>query len=132
MLPWIAVPLGAAGAWMALRANAVGWWLVAASAGLLALDLLITLVWSKKTRARSDQPLLNRREAQYVGRRVRVVEAITGGEGKVRVADTVWRARGPDCAAGTWVSVVAAEGSYLVVCSDETTDRGASDLPTPP
>jgi inner membrane protein len=119
ILPWIAVPLGGAGILMALRGSATGWWLLAGAVGLLAVDLLITLVWARRTRARSDQPLLNQRGAQYIGRRVCVVEDIAGGEGKVRVADTIWRARGPDCAAGTWVRVVAAEGSYLVVSADE-------------
>ncbi|MFN3743588.1 MAG: NfeD family protein [Hyphomicrobiaceae bacterium] len=119
LLPWIAVPLGAAGLVMALRGSPTGWWLLACGVGLLAIDLLITLVWARRTRARSDQPLLNQRGAQYIGRRVCVVEAIAGGEGKVRVADTVWRVRGRDCAVGTWVRVVAAEDSHLVVSADE-------------
>jgi hypothetical protein len=123
MLPWIAVPLGAAGVFMAIRGNATGWWLVAIAVVLLVVDLLIDLAWARRARTSSDQPLLNRREAQYIGRTVRVVEAIVGGEGKVRVGDTVWRARGPDCASGTWVRVVAAEGGYLVVSADEASNR---------
>jgi membrane protein implicated in regulation of membrane protease activity len=75
-------------------------------------------VWSRRTRERSDQPLLNQRGAQVVGRTVRVVEAIAGGQGKVRIADTVWPVRGPDCAEGSWVKVIAAEGAYLVVAGD--------------
>jgi membrane protein implicated in regulation of membrane protease activity len=35
----------------------------------------------------------------------------------VRIADTVWPARGPDCDEGTWVKVVGADGSYLVVAA---------------
>lgn len=126
LLPWIAVPLGGAGLVMGLRGSTTGWWLLAGGVGLLAVDLLITLVWARRTRARTDQPLLNRREAQYIGRTVRVVEAITGGEGKVRVGDTVWRARGPDCAMGVWVRVVAAEGAYLIVAVDEASGGATS------
>lgn len=120
MLPWVAVPIGAVGAWMALRGSTTGWLLVAISVALLAIDLLISLIWSRRMRERSDQPKLNQRGAQYIGRQVCVIEDLVGGEGKVRVADTVWRARGPDCVAGDWVRVVAVDGPYLVVAPNET------------
>ena len=126
MLPWVAVPLGAVGAWMALRANTTGWWLMGASVAMLALDLIIDFAWMRRAGERCDQPKLNQRGAQYIGRQVCVAEAIVGGEGKVRVADTVWRARGPDCIAGDWVRVVAVDGPYLVVAPNESspeTDR---------
>ena len=44
----------------------------------------------------SDEPDLNTRAAQYVGRVVTVEEAISHGRGKVRVGDTVWNAQGAD------------------------------------
>ena len=40
----------------------------------------------------TDEPDLNIRAAQYIGREVMVEEAITGGRGKVRVGDTLWPA----------------------------------------
>ena len=120
MLPWIAVPISCAGLLMGVRGSTTGWWLLAGGIGLLVVDVLITFVWARRTRERSDQPLLNQRGAQVVGRTVRVVEAIAGGQGKVRIADTVWPARGPDCAEGSWVRVIAAEGAYLVVARDES------------
>lgn len=127
LLPWVAVPIGLAGVWMALRGSATGWLLVAISAGLLLIDLLITLVWSRRARELNDQPKLNQRGAQCIGRQVRVVEDIVGGEGKVRVADTVWRVRGPDCAAGDWVLVVAVDGPYLVVTPRESSPAATPD-----
>ena len=45
--------------------------------------------------AASDEPDLNLRAVQYVGRVVTVEEAITGGRGKVRVGDTLWPLRAP-------------------------------------
>jgi len=45
----------------------------------------------------------------------------------VRVGDTVWRARGPDCTTGTWVRVVAADKGYLVVSADEGPVNPAPD-----
>ncbi len=125
MLPWFAVPIVGVGLVMTARGSATGWWLIAGGALLLAVDLAISLIWSRRTRERSDQPLLNRRETQYIGRKVCVVEDIVRGEGKVRIADTVWRARGSDCPAGTWVRVVAAEGAYLIV-TDEADPPDAS------
>jgi membrane protein implicated in regulation of membrane protease activity len=119
LLPWIGVPLAAVGLYLAIRSNAIGWWLLAIGVAMLVLDLALAFFWAHQSQAGSEQPLLNRRGEQHVGRRVCVIEAIAGGEGRVRVADTVWRARGPDCTAGIWVRIVAVEGAYLVVAADE-------------
>ena len=118
MLPWVAVPLACIGLLMGVRGSTTGWWMLAGGLAMLVGDVFLTLLWAKPASRKTDQPLLNRRDAQYVGRTVQVVEAISGGEGKVRVADSVWRARGPDCAAGSMVRVVAADGNYLVVEAD--------------
>lgn len=120
LLPWIGVPLAAAGLYLTVQRDPSGWWLLATGGGMLLLDLLLMFVFARQTHSSSEQPLLNRREAQHIGRKVCVVEAIVGGEGRVRVADTLWRARGPDCAAGTWVRVVDSDRAYLVVSLDET------------
>jgi inner membrane protein len=64
---------------------------------------------------RDDEPLLNRRGARMVGRRVTVVEAIVNGRGKVKVGDGAWLAEGPDLPAGAEVEVVACEGTTLRV-----------------
>lgn len=63
----------------------------------------------------SDDPLLNERTARLIGKKVLVVEALVGGEGRVRVGDGVWPAAGPDAAAGTLVEVVGADGARLIV-----------------
>ncbi|GLK80442.1 NfeD family protein [Methylopila turkensis] len=65
--------------------------------------------------AASDRPMLNRRAERHVGRRFVLAEPIAGGEGRVRIDDTVWRVRGPDLPAGVEIAVVAAEGATLVV-----------------
>lgn len=122
MLPWVGVPLVCAGLVMAVKGVPNGWWVLACGVGLLIGDVLLTFLWARPASSHSDQPTLNRREAQYLGRTVRVVEAISGGEGKVRIADTVWPARGPDCDEGAWVKVVGSDGSYLVVAATESAD----------
>jgi membrane protein implicated in regulation of membrane protease activity len=127
LLPWIGVPLAAVGLYLAIRSDAIGWWLLAIGIAMLVLDLVLAFFWAHQPQDSSEQPLLNRRGSQHIGRQVCVIEAITGGEGRVRVADTVWRARGPDCAAGTWVRVLAAESDYLVVASAETPPEATRD-----
>ncbi len=63
----------------------------------------------------SDNPDLNRRSAQYIGRTFALTEAIVNGRGKVRVADTLWLVTGPDMPAGTTVKVVSVDGTILKV-----------------
>ena len=63
----------------------------------------------------SSDPLLNDRTARLVGQTVTVVTAIEGGEGRVKVGDGVWTARGPDAAAGTRMVVTGADGNCLRV-----------------
>lgn len=63
----------------------------------------------------TDQPLLNRRAAQYVGRVFTLEHAIVNGQGKIRVDDSTWKIQGEDCEAGGKVKVVSAEGVILKV-----------------
>ncbi|WP_374990344.1 NfeD family protein [Sphingosinicella sp. LHD-64] len=63
----------------------------------------------------SADPLLNDRTARLIGQNVEVVTAIANGEGRVRVGDSVWPARGPDAPAGARVRVIGAEGNCLTV-----------------
>ena len=131
-MPWIGVPLAAVGLYLAIRSDAIGWWLLAIGVAMLVLDLVLAFFWAHQSQTASEQPLLNRRGSQHIGRMVCVSEAIAGGEGRVRVADTVWRARGPDCAAGTWVRIVAAEGDNLVGASAETPPEASRDETSSP
>ena len=63
----------------------------------------------------SADPLLNDRAARLVGRTVVVVAAIENGEGRVKVGDSVWSCRGADCAEGSRVRIIGADGSCLKV-----------------
>jgi len=63
----------------------------------------------------SDDPLLNDRTARLIGETLTVVEAIEGGEGRVRVGDGVWAARGADAPVGARVVVTGAQGICLRV-----------------
>ena len=64
---------------------------------------------------KSEQPLLNRRAAQYVGRRYVLETAIVNGHGKARVGDSQWLVEGPELPAGSTIEVVDVDGSTLKV-----------------
>jgi membrane protein implicated in regulation of membrane protease activity len=88
---------------------------------MLAFGLLSVLAvfWVRKY-ARpdvtiSDQPDLNVRGQQYIGRSLVVEQAIQNGRGKVRVGDSIWAVEGPDAPAGASVTVTGARGTVLVV-----------------
>lgn len=63
----------------------------------------------------SDDLVLNRRGAQYVGRSFTLDTPIVNGRGKIRVDDTTWVVEGPDLDAGTHVRVIAVDNVILVV-----------------
>jgi inner membrane protein len=63
----------------------------------------------------SDQPLLNRRGEQLIGRRFVLETAIANGQGKARVGDSLWLVEGPELPVGATIEVVAVDGSTLQV-----------------
>lgn len=71
--------------------------------------------WYIRHPVTSSDPLLNDRAARLIGQNVTVVGAIENGSGRVKVGDSVWNARGPDCDVGARVRVIGADGSCLKV-----------------
>ena len=86
---------------------------------IFAVLSVITVVMYKSYRKKNplvtDEPALNRRGEQYIGRSFTLKEPIGNGEGKIIVDDTTWKITGRDIDAGETVRVVAVEGSTLVV-----------------
>ena len=72
-------------------------------------------LWRRRHPEASDQPALNRRAEQYLGRVFVLEEPIENGFGKVRVGDSLWRVKGGDAAAGTRARVTGTDGFVLVV-----------------
>jgi membrane protein implicated in regulation of membrane protease activity len=70
---------------------------------------------ARRVEERDDQPYLNRRADAFVGREFTLEKPIVGGNGTVRIDDTIWRLSGPDCAGGSRVKVVRADSALLVV-----------------
>ena len=115
VLPWAGIGLGLFGGWQLSQGDASGWLMLGTGIALLIADVVIDFVWAHPTVSRSDQPDLNRRAAQLVGRVLIVEEAIEGGRGKVRVGDTLWPVEGPDAPVGAEVRVTAAKATVLLV-----------------
>ena len=63
----------------------------------------------------TDQPALNRRGRQYVGRVFTLAEPIVNGQGKLRVDDTIWKIEGEDLPEGTRIRVSGVDGTILRV-----------------
>ena len=63
----------------------------------------------------TDQPMLNRRMEQMIGRTATLEEPITEGQGRIRLGDTLWTVRGPDLPVGSRVKIVAIENDDPVV-----------------
>ena len=95
--------------------QAWGWWLVGAAAAVQLADVVIDVLWSSPAVLTTDEPELNRRGQQLVGRVVVLAEPMRHGRGIVRVGDSVWQAQGPDMEAGAKARVVRVDGTLLVV-----------------
>lgn len=82
----------------------------------LVLALASAYVGKKIVRDRetaSDQPLLNKRGAQMIGRTATLAEPIKEGRGRIKLGDTTWRVSGPDLPAGAQVRVIGAADTDL-------------------
>ena len=108
---WIGIAALIIGAVSVLIWDAAIWsWQVQVLA-FLALSLVSAFVGKKLMGGRdqpTDQPLLNRRGDQLVGRTATLTEPITNGRGRIKIGDTMWRVAGPDLPVGTTVRVKAA------------------------
>ncbi len=71
--------------------------------------------WLRDRPIVSSDPLMNNRGARMVGETAMVVQAIDGGEGRVKIGDSEWIARGPDSVVGTRVEITAVKGPILTV-----------------
>lgn len=66
--------------------------------------------------AKTDQPALNKRGHQYVGRTFTLDAAMSNGSGKIKVDDSTWKIEADnDFKKGDKVKVVSIEGTILKV-----------------
>jgi membrane protein implicated in regulation of membrane protease activity len=119
--------------WLGIAAAAVGMILLVfpgipleTQLVLFAISSVVAIIaWKKYREARpltTDQPNLNRRGHQYIGRVLTLVEPIVNGDGKVTVDDSTWRVKGPDLNVGTAVRVTGVDGVIFEVEAAELSD----------
>ena len=112
---WTGISAGIVGL-IVLVAEDIGW----ESQVLLfaVLSVVSVVAWRYTARfrpVRSEQPWLNRRAEQYIGREFTLEKPIVNGQGKVNVDDTSWKIAGEDLPAGNRVKVVGVDGVVLQV-----------------
>lgn len=112
-------------------------WLGLAAAGVGLIALLLVLPWQaevaifggiavvlivvarpwleRRNLEETDQPNLNRRLLNYVGRDYVLEKPIENGQGRLRIDDTWWVVEGPDAPVGSWVKVTGVDGLRLTV-----------------
>ncbi len=82
------------------------------------LSVMTAVYWWRRQRTvnrPSDQPGLNMRGQELIGRTFIVHDAIVEGRGKIKVGDGVWIVTGPNAPVGSQVRVIAQDGAILRV-----------------
>ena len=73
----------------------------------------------RKSGESSDQPLLNLKQEQMIGKQLHLETAIVHGEGRVKIGDAFWQVQGPDLPQGALVRVVSVDSAVLRVLPAE-------------
>ncbi len=84
------------------------------------LSMVLAVGWrfyrKRNPAPESEEPLLNQRGAQYVGRHFTLAEPVVNGQGKIKVDDSTWKVTAEeDMEAGTKVLVTGADSTVLKV-----------------
>jgi inner membrane protein len=82
------------------------------------LSVISIIAWRRyyiKNPIETDQPMLNRRGEQYIGREITLKMPIEDGQGKVQIDDSTWKIEGEDCAAGTKIKIVGVDNVVFQV-----------------
>lgn len=82
---------------------------------LSIVAVLAARKYLKRNPTPSENPTLNQRSTQLVGRVATLVEPIENGTGRAKLGDSTWSVNGPDLPVGARVKVVAAQGATLTV-----------------
>ncbi len=124
ILIWMGVAAGLVGTILLAVPN-ISWQAQFLVFGVLSVSSIV--VWRfylKRHPTDTDQPNLNRRGEQYVGRIFTVEDGITDGTGVIRVDDSRWKIKGDDLPPGTKVRVTGVDGTVLMVEPDAAPIEG--------
>ncbi len=119
---WMGLAAGLAALLSWLFAD-LGWQAqVLAFAGLSVITVIAGRKWLNPQNTDTEEPALNRRGEQYLGRVFTLDQPMVNNEGKIRVDDTTWKIRGEDCSAGSRVRVIGVDGVVLLVSCESAND----------
>ncbi|MDT8370461.1 MAG: NfeD family protein [Gammaproteobacteria bacterium] len=82
------------------------------------LSVISIVLWRNyysKNPIATDEPLLNRRGEQYVGRVITLKTPIVDGQGKIQIDDSTWKIEGEDCPEGTKVKITSVDNVIFTV-----------------
>ena len=82
---------------------------------IAVVSLVVHKRYLKNNPPETDEPTLNRRGEQYIGRVFTLEEAIVNGVGKIKVDDSIWKVMGEDLAEGEKVKVSGIDGTVFKV-----------------
>lgn len=83
--------------------------------GIFSIGCVIAIhEYKKRFPIITDQPLLNKRAQQYIGRTLTLDQPIVNKHGKVVIDDSNWKVFGPDCKAGTTIKVIGIRDSHIL------------------
>jgi len=114
-LLWIGIAAGVVGV-ILYAVPTLGWEYQVIIFSVVSVGSIVA--WKRYRKANpevTDEPTLNRRGSQYVGRTFTLDNPIVNGVGKIRVDDSTWKIEGEDCAAGTKIKVIGIENTVLRV-----------------
>ncbi len=112
---WMGIAAGVVGLLLLLLPG-MGWeYQIIIFAALSVASIVLWRQYFRQHPVTTDQPALNRRGQQYIGRTFTLTEPMVNGQGKIRVDDTTWKILGEDCDAGSSVKVVGVDGVQLKV-----------------
>jgi len=112
---WMGISAGVMGAVLLLVPGLAWEYQVLGFAVLSVASIVAWRAWFGRNPTPTDQPALNRRGEQYVGRVFTLSEGIVDGAGKIRVDDSTWKVVGEECPAGARVRVTSVDGVILKV-----------------
>jgi inner membrane protein len=112
---WLGIAAGLVGLVLLVFPGLAWAYQILAFALFSLISVGVSQAYFKRHPIASEQPLLNRRGEQYVGRIFTLDDAIVNGQGKIRVDDSTWKIHGTDCPAATRVRVTGADGVVLRV-----------------
>ena len=112
---WLSIAAGITGLAL-LAVPELGWeYQILLFSSLSVISLTAFKRYQRANPVTTDQPTLNRRGEQYIGRNFTLTEPITNNSGVIHVDDSTWRIKGANLPAGTTVRVVGADSVILEV-----------------